>query len=271
MNFDATRALIHDQLATSVSPIVACSFGKDSIVLLHLVLSERRVPVLYFKLSRFQEKHAHAYQVMREWDLEVHEQLPFSTDYLQTDRVRELFEFYRTGPRSFLLLALGAVPRGDTDDRFLCAIDDVYLRPHASQQDYPWDTTFLGHKAADPVKFLERRVLALDPVQSVDGTRIVCPLHDWTDADIWGYIQAHRLPYDRARYEEGNYVGDPDYYPTCFRCLDTAHRGELVWCPKYQRQIPSVAREAAAHQQLLDLVTQQAHYLHLDREQEGVI
>jgi len=267
LNLENTRQLIREQLAVSQNPVVACSFGKDAIVLLHLCLQERKVPVLYFKLPKFQEKNTHAYQVMREWDLEVFEQLPYTTSYIQIDGEREVFELYRTGRQSFLLLAISTKPRDG--DRYLCAIDDLFCRPHAAVQDYPWDVTFIGHKACDPLKFFSDSGRSLDPVMDNGHTRQVFPLADWTDADIWAYIHEHKLPYDRARYELGDLRGSPDHYPTCMDCLDSATVGQPVMCPKQKTMIPSNARDEAYHKQFLEKFREVTRYIHAEQP-EGV-
>jgi len=125
-----SRALdmIREQLSTALRPIVLCSFGKDSLVLLHLCLRLRKVPVLFFRFPKFHEKHMHAMQVMQQWDLEVFDMWPkIATDY-QKGSFFEVLHGYSTGPGGILHLSSGIRERKDGETRFLCAVDDLLNR-----------------------------------------------------------------------------------------------------------------------------------------------
>lgn len=249
MNKKETQALalIGEQLRTAVNPIVLCSFGKDSLVLLHLCLRFRKVPVLFFRFAKFHEKHAHAYRVMQQWDLEVFDMWPRTATEYQHGDFFEVLHGYPTGPGGVLFLFSGIRARREDETRYLCTVDDLLLRPKAQLQDYRWDCTFHGHKSSDDPEVGAMGPI-VKPVSQLGTTRLVVPFIDWSDADVWDYIKKYDLPYDRQRYDERDETVSPDRYPTCFKCLDTRHLGEIVHCPKYQQPIRNLARSEAEHE-----------------------
>ena len=238
--------LLTEQLSSAKNPIVLCSFGKDSIVLLHLCLRIRTVPVMFFRFAKFHEKHAHAQQVMREWDLEVHDMWPALMTYYQSGSFFEVWHQYPTGPQAFIYLASGIRARQD-ESRYLCAVDDLLNRPTLTGVEYPWDVTIHGHKGTDDPEMGAIGPIA-HPVSQLGGTRLVVPFGEWTDDDIWTYIKHYDLPYDTARYDRQDKTTSPDSYPTCYRCLDGDYRGALVPCPKSGQLIPNQAVDAATHE-----------------------
>ena len=245
-------ALIGAQLRTAVRPVVLCSFGKDSLVLLHLCLRLRKVPVIFFRFPKFHEKHAHALRVMQDWDLEVFDLWPRLVTEYQHGDFFEVLHHYHLGNDAqskpgLMALFSGIRARLEGETRYLCAVDDLLDRPKSHGNDYPWDVTMLGHKGTD-----DPEIGSMGPiVQSVSqlgSTRLVVPFIDWSDHHIWDYIRKYDLPYDRQRYEEKDETVSPDKYPTCYRCLDYRQLGESVDCPKHGYSIPSIARSADDHE-----------------------
>jgi hypothetical protein len=242
-------ALVEQQLATARNPIVLCSFGKDSIVLLHLCLRVRKVPVMFFRFAKFHEKHTHALSVMQQWDLEAYDMWPAFMRYYQSGSFFEVLHSYPTGPRAFIHLFSGIRARHAGETRYLCAVDDLLQRPTLQGVEYPWDVTFHGHKGTDDPELGESSPI-VNPVSQLGNTRLVVPFTDWTDEDIWTYIKHYDLPYDHARYDAKQEASSPDKYPTCYRCLDGDYRGALVTCPKTNTFIPNIAVSAAQHESL---------------------
>jgi 3'-phosphoadenosine 5'-phosphosulfate sulfotransferase (PAPS reductase)/FAD synthetase len=253
-------ALLQPLLMQARNPIVLCSFGKDSIVLLHLCLRLRKVPVLFFRFPKFHEKHAHAYKVMTDWDLEVYDAWPSQVQYYQSGTFFEVLHGYQTGEQSFIQLFSGIRARQDHETRYLCAVKDLLCRPLAAGWSYPWDLTIHGHKGSDDPEIGGAGAIA-NPVSPLGATTLVVPFVDWTDADIWAYIQHYDLPYDRQRYEQQDETTSPDKYPTCYRCLDGAYRGALVPCPmQHEQLIPNIAVDAATHESTRQSLVQRLQY-----------
>lgn len=256
---NAALKLVGEQLRTAINPVILCSFGKDSIVLLHLCLRTRKVPVIFLRFAKFHEKHAHAFAVMRDWDLEVYDLWPAITTYYQSGSFFEVLSSFPTGPRDFIHLFSGIRARRDDEPRYLCAVDDLMQRPKITGMDYPWDVTFLGHKGTDDPELGERGPI-VQPVTALGNTRLVVPFTDWTDDDIWDYIRYYDLPYDRARYDGRDEATSPDKYPTCYRCLDGELRGEMVPCPKSGKMMQNVAVEPAVHEAFRQELLSTMHY-----------
>ncbi|MFN3075380.1 MAG: phosphoadenosine phosphosulfate reductase family protein [Alphaproteobacteria bacterium] len=258
-------ALLTPVLMQARNPIVLCSFGKDSIVLLHLCLRIRTVPVLFFRFPKFHEKHAHAQQVMRDWDLEVFDMWPEQTTYYQSGRFFEVLHSYPTGSGAHIHLFSGIRERREGESRYLCAVDDLVNRPKALSM-YPWDVTVHGHKGTDDPE-LGAAGAIVNPVSQLGQTQLVVPFVDWTDEDIWAYIRHYHLPYDRARYDQREETTSPDKYPTCYRCLDGAYRGALVPCPKQANAlIPNQAVDQATHRATRDRLIHLSRYCEVTGE-----
>jgi hypothetical protein len=182
---------------------------------------------------------------MQAWDLEVYDLWPSRTMDYQHGAFFEVLHGYSTGGTGTIWLFSGIRKRRDDETRYLCAVDDLLLRPRAAAYDYPWDFTLHGHKGTDDPELGERGEI-VHPVSQLGGTRLVVPFIDWTDADIWDYIRRYDLPYDRQRYDERNEAVSPDKYPTCFKCLD-GQEAEMVACPKREAMMASLARTPEEH------------------------
>lgn len=257
-------ALIKAAMATAERPVVLCSFGKDSLVLLHLCLRIRKIPVIFLRFPKFHEKHAHALKVMQLWDLEVYDMWPRTSTEYQSGTFFEVLHGYHTGydpdgRLGTLWLFSGIRERHDGESRYLCAQDDLLLRPKSLGHEYPWDCTFHGHKGTDDPEIGEAGAI-VQPISQVGSTRLVVPFIDWSDQDIWDYIKQYDLPYDTARYDEKNEAVSPDRYPTCFNCLDSHKRGEMVPCPKYNRLIRNTAQPPEAHEDFRQALVESVQY-----------
>ena len=71
---DAARQLVATAVTTHSKICVGCSFGKDSMVTLHIVRTVRAdLPVVCVMAdTEFEETYAFAKQVERDWNLDLH-------------------------------------------------------------------------------------------------------------------------------------------------------------------------------------------------------
>ena len=176
--------------------------------------------------------------------MELVSQPPIGAFEYQNGAYFDIIEAYASGLNDRRYMPIGVRSRKDDEDRYFCAVHALLLRPKGLV-DYPWDVTFVGHKASDDLHFADH-VTDMQPVFQGEKTRTVFPLHDWSDDDVWTYIRKYDLPYDRARYDDKKEASNPDILPSCFRCLDTHHFLEYVWCPKINERILSVAKSPQA-------------------------
>lgn len=256
-------ALIGDVFRQATNPISLCSFGKDSIVVLHLCLRHQKVPVMCWRLARFHEKHQQQHHVAKLWDLEVYDTWPVLTYDYANKGFYEVLHVYglgrdKTGTLGIMCMTTGIADRID-ESRFMCAKDDLLGRPKVIEGIWPWDVTFHGQKSSDPGEFSATASI-IQPLSLLGNTVLVCPLHNWTDEDVWAYIHRYNIPYDRQRYEEGRKANSPDSYPTCWNCRDPRHRGESVWCPKYEKTMTSEARSQEEMDRDNNLLNQSLKY-----------
>lgn len=244
---DAALDLIAGEVLNASKPIVLCSFGKDSIVLLDLCLSIRKMPVLFFvqDAHRFPEKYTHAHEVIQEAQLEAYTLPPQRVTYVQDGDYFELFHTYGGSTTGPLNMAMGCTPH-QGESQFVCAVNEV-MTPQQTVN-YPWDVTFHGHKETDDIRLVKKTKIN-NPVSISGTTRIVLPIWNWTDDDVWAYIRMRGLPYDHDRYDQGNDVVNPDKYPTCFACVDTRARGQKVYCPVLESKIENRAQPDEWHAQ----------------------
>jgi len=244
---DLALEVIEDCLKASANPVCLCSFGKDSLVMLHLILRIKKVPVIYWREPYFQSKFAHPQKIAEEWDLDVYDYPPTSTDYIKLGDYFDVFNYYYVNGKDWINLYTGT-KNYDEGKPFLCAIEDLLLRPKVPAYDFKWDCIFHGHKQVDPLYIGDRVEL---PLVTVFGERLMTlPIKDWTDEDIWAYIKEHDLPYNKERYDDKNEARNNDLFPTCHNCLASA--GKDAYCPKAKSNIPCVGRSEEDSKKLKD-------------------
>jgi len=223
-------------LEVSKNPVVLCSFGKDSMVMLHLLRKLRVTPVLFFKEPFFPKKLAFANKVIEDWNLSVYDFPPVHTDYIFKDDNFEVINWYNGFGNALLYLPTGAHDYKEGED-FLCAIHDLLLKPTVVKHSFPWDTIFVGHKSTDLDPILDNISLKRKTVR-IQEMLLALPIAEWTDKDIWDYTVENGIPYNSKRYDKDNGFKEfqdksfnNDYHPCCFKCLDNKE-SKVIKCPK---------------------------------------
>jgi len=232
-------------------PVLYCSFGKDSTVLLHLLLSRNvRIPVVYHRDPWFPRKNAFADQVINLYNLEVHDYPPQKTSLMHGKEIVALVSEYQTGANSNLAVLKNALEfkDGDDPDKFLCGLNFL-MRPVCVYV-YPWDAALVAHKDCD-----EDQIFGLVPLHSRvvyrdEGPDFVFPLKEWTHDDIWDYTERFDVPYQTDRYdlvtrrELPDKTPNSDWYEVCIRCVDKRIHGQKVFCPKMKTELVNVSGAA---------------------------
>jgi phosphoadenosine phosphosulfate reductase family protein len=213
-----------------------CSFGKDSMVLLHLAreVLGKDLPVIFYRHPHFPAKWEFADQVIRSRGLTVHDYPPFAAGVKVKPGMLELvarYGFGENGAMDLPINTLAPVPRRN----FICGLYDWILRPKAGVITFPWKAVFMGHKSSDVDPF-DGAVPLKSDTATIGQTELVFPLRYWTDADVWDYIETHHVPYDKRRYQDRAELADkwlnPDYVHTCTACIDPREKRETVPCPR---------------------------------------
>lgn len=257
------KQLVLEVLKEAGRPAVMCSFGKDSMVALHLVRSVpggKALPVIFHREPFLPRKYRFARKVTALWDLTVYDFPPQGTAVQRRGDDVEVVNYYPAGARPC------ALPTGLTKpakgEPTLCALYDFYARPCGTFA-YPWDVVFHGHKSSDVDPIYGAVPLNADFARNIDSVSAAFPLRHFTDADVWRYTEQLELPIHLERYEKtskgwrerADKTQNPDYFPACTACMVPA--GGSVPCPRLGgREVSNIAdqlrwakREAPAYLQ----------------------
>jgi hypothetical protein len=238
-----------------------CSFGKDSMVLLHLVRETlgKSLPVIFYRHPYFPAKWEFADQVIRSWGLVVHDYPPLVAGIKANDEHLELVARYEFGHEGAMDLPLNTAPPVSRRD-FICGLNDWVLRPKAGVITFPWGTVFMGHKSSDVDPYEGPVPLKQDSV-NIGGVDVVFPLRYWTDKDVWDYLETNHVPYDARRYQERAELADtwlnPDYIHACTKCIDPREKDEVI-CPKTGKTVPNVSTQVLRLDHRPDYIEQAA-------------
>lgn len=235
----------------SGSRAVMSSFGKDSMVMLHLIrenltrdpLSAHQfpMPVIHHRHPWFPHKNEFADKIIRSWALEVFDYLPLACGVKAKPEKIELVARYPFGYSAvdIPVNTEDPLPRRD----YVCGLKWI-LRPKQAAMLWDWDTVFIGHKSSD-VDPYEGAVPLKHDAADVGEVSVVFPLRHWTDDDVWRYIEENHVEYDRRRYAGHLEVPDKwlnnDYIHACTRCIDPRNETDKeVLCPKTNQLTPNI-------------------------------
>lgn len=239
-------AVLHDYR----NPVFMCSFGKDSMVLLHLMESNGiRVPVLFHRDPWWPKKYAFADGIISTLELEVHDYPPERMTLWEGESIMAFTSHYRVGSHPEAVMQ---VPKNiiepESGKRFLCGLKDVLRRPTGGLHNYPWDVALVGHKDSDSDQIAGSVKLNCDIKQGAGLTPdLAFPLRNWTDEDIWDYTNEFSVPQQEDRYDVANRcerkdkTNNSDYAHICIACCDSRSTASSVICPKNGREVSCVA------------------------------
>lgn len=204
-----------------------------------------RLPIVYHRNHWFPEKNEFADYVTQLWQLEVHDWPPAECGIKVHDDCIQTVNRYQIGPNQAMDVPNGILEPVD-DEPYLCARFDILERPKAVLVRHPWDLYLMGQKSCDVDIFEGPCPLTTDSYQVPRGPLTVFPLKDWSDADVWDYIDTATVPIQHTRYDVKNRTEWPskrynnDYARACTRCIDR-RQPATVWCPALERSIENVS------------------------------
>lgn len=236
--------------------VVLWSGGKDSTAMLHLLKFQAGidVPVIQFRQPKFRDRYAYSDQIIKEWDLTVYD-YPASRFALadgpdtETGEVRfDLLHYFQWGEKA-VVLSLGT-ERPKEGEKFMCGLNDFLRRPTGTFN-WPWESVWIGTKNSD-TDLIKGHVPLSQDVRHAEGSPVsLYPMRNWTDRDIYQYLEDNRVKADPTRYvkTKQGWVNNPDkslnadFYPTCLNCVDR-HQPNHVHCPKLKATVTNISHLA---------------------------
>ena len=233
--------IINQGLALCNNSAVAWSGGKDSMVLLHLMLKTgRKFPIIFFREPWQPWKYKFQDRIIQEYGLEAYTWHPQSSSFQQTDEefeVQNVYSFDKT-----IVTCPSGITKPVDGKPWVCSLD-MLKRPKQMNLQSGWDMVWVGHKGCDSDPIYGGDAGTRTEVRIVPGqATMMFPLRDWTHKDIWDYTIANNIPIDLDRYEEvnGNWgekvdkLTNVDYVHACTACIDRRPNAKkFVHCPKY--------------------------------------
>lgn len=232
-----TSDFISEQLAQLKAPCVLSSFGKDSMVLLWLIRQQKPdVDVVYFDAFPSPTKHRFALDIIQRWELTIHSPVARGRDVVANGDHIELAELHELAPNQFTYFPIEAETDYVPDENCLCGLEKLTAEV-APQCEFNFDGAFMGIRGDD----VDPTWGACPPPDYViprgDNFRLVYPLKDWTEKDIWEASFLLGIPQNEARYFNNDMTANNDYYPLCTKCLGSDCE---VICPQTNLPLPGM-------------------------------
>jgi 3'-phosphoadenosine 5'-phosphosulfate sulfotransferase (PAPS reductase)/FAD synthetase len=241
------KSIIQHGLDMAKKPVVMVSFGKDSMVMLHLIRSIRKdIDIIYITPPQFPKKQEFANKIIEDWNLKVYRDIPpVRVGVMYGEEKVEILNEYAIGEQT-IAIPIGRVEPNFSTDEWVCGRDE-YLDRHLGYYNYPWDVSFIGHKGSDTDDVLGSVNIDISIKEIPNSSTFVYPLTEWNDTDVWDYIHSNNVPYAEKRYDkDGTEYLDKTYnsdrYPYCNKCFHFNNKN-CVECPKTKTVIPSIWNE----------------------------
>lgn len=225
-------------------PVVMSSFGKDSMVMLFIIfrIIKKRLPVIYHGVPWKPWKNDFAQSIIKVWNLVVYDYLPIASGIkVKPDRL-EIVHRYQMGrePQHAIDIPVNILP---PDGNFECGLH-MLARPKGGIL-YQWNLTLIGHKSCDTDEFDGHIPLKSDLVENEGMSALGFPLKEWSNEELWDFIEERRVPVQYGtRYENRKEIDckefNNDYIDACTACIDPRNP-EKVYCPLVCQQIDNVS------------------------------
>lgn len=263
----AQANIVIDRVRTAYRrPAFMCSFGKDSMVLLHLLHSRNiKLPVVFYRDPWWPWKYAFADRMIRQYGLEAHDYAPVAVTLWEGKEIMAFTNHYQVGPlpAGLLVLPKNILPP-EPGRKYLCGLNDVLKRPTGTFN-YPWDAVLIGHKSTDQDQIAGKIPLNCDiKLNAGRAPDAAFPLRHWTDEDIWNYTAANLVPQQEDRYDVANRCEladkrrNSDYAHVCIACCDRREKRRSVHCPKLNCEVSNCSAQVHYHTPTFDYYGEEA-------------
>lgn len=179
------KQVIDKALLLDAGASLSCSFGKDSLVLLHLLVVDcglKDLPVVFSDRGLEGE-------LPETYELIAKLRAMFDFNYVPVYPVKTMFELYQE---------LGGVPGISTDDSTgVIKRNNLQSTIDAWCKDNGYGLNFMGRRIEENPKTRGKHLMVRGALHFNKGRDMwTCdPLYNWTGKDIWAYIVSRALPY----------------------------------------------------------------------------
>lgn len=253
--------ILDSALSECKNPVLMFSGGKDSTVLLHIIRFQLGVdmPVIFHRTPFEHQKYLFALKLLSLWRVSAFDYPPFLTTLTQRGEhvgFTSHFLMRQFNSQSFCFNLTSNIIEPKEGEGFLCGKTDILMRPTGSME-YRWDGVVIGHKSSDQHDISGPIPLKDEIIRSTGNPTLVFPLRNWTDEDIWTYLDRNQIPVDQLRYdrisrkENPDKKHNPDAFHACIRCLDR-RLGSKVTCPLLNEEIDNISAQVPYREIKLD-------------------
>lgn len=233
---ERSRALVRKAFLNYGDKVaVACSFGKDSTVVLHLALQENpNVLVMFCNTGvEYPETYAFRDKLIKEWNL----------NFIETKPVKSFWqcvkEYGYPRPRHETIKGIKKPKKGRPKYQGGTPACCKFLKHIPASRCYKEHAIKAVLRGLTIEEAYNRRINVLqrgmDYIKKTDGIHYYDPITFWTEKEVWKYIRENNLPYnsyyDRGFTGQENRVG-------CMFCT-----GFLSWKKRLGKVNPAMLRK----------------------------
>jgi phosphoadenosine phosphosulfate reductase len=182
-----SQQLISSEIKKAKRPMVANSWGKDSMVVLHLVRSICKNVVVVFCNTGVQYRETYVYRdkVLKKWDLK---------NYYETKPIMSFWKCKdKYGYPEFRKMSRQRKGKKSATPKCCYYLKEKPMIDFIKENKI--DCEFLGLQATES---MVRRLSLLFDGEVFDskkyGCRVVRPIMGWTDKDVWKYHKVNKIP-----------------------------------------------------------------------------
>lgn len=222
------------------NPVVCLSFGKDSVLMLHIIRKwfNEDIECVNFRVPNWPRKHAWGNRLVEDWNLKVSYLPPTSACMLEKDGRTEVMWGIKM-KQTFQHFLLGKLPIEGAAE-WVCGKDQLLNHPRG-QMEWNWDVAFHGHKASDTDNVLGSVPIDTDIYSmGLNECDLAYPLRLFTNEDVIDMSKRLGVPVNTARLEDKLF--DPDFMPYCSDCLDRS-KPSTVKCPQNGLMVQNISAE----------------------------